>query len=386
MQARDLVWNFESGDTLLFKKAMSLFQDAIKLDPSYAPAYAGISKLYLIYNWWRKFFDDNPMDSALFYANKAIYHDNTLAEAYLSRGEVYRYQNQQEKAWSDLGKAIELNPGHWKAYYVRGQFGGYDLLQQLKDLHKAFSLCNTKEKSDIIFSLSSVYMAIGYPEITEIFCMKLFDLTKDSLYLLMLEIGKAFNIQQWGKKLEQDLLRVYQKDSNRLNVLESLAYCKQTAGDYEKALYYFLRYKKILDNREGLMHHLTHRLGYLYWMTCNYDMANQCFDQQLKYTSDAIRAQRPMWKWRYYDLAAVYAFRNERDSAYKYLHKFNSMEFSVPAFFVGLIKEDPLFNNIRHEVEFQKIAAEVESKNLALKEQVRQWLIENKLYDFSHSL
>jgi AraC-like DNA-binding protein/TolB-like protein len=388
MQARDLLWNIESADTLRFYKARNLFRDAIKLDSSYAPAYAGISRLYLIYNWWRKFFDDDPMDSALFYANSAIYHDNTLAEAYLSRGEVYSYRGHQEEARSDFDKAIELNPGDWRSYFARGQYHNYnyDILQLLKDFHKAFSLCNSKEKFDILRRIGGVYMAIGYPEITEFYYKKLFDVTKDSLYFLSLEMGKAFAIQKWDKKLEQDLLRVYLSDSTRLNVLEHLVYCRRFTEDYEKALYYFLRYKKIIENQEGLMHVMTHKLGYLYWMTGNYEMANQCFDQQLKYTSDAIREQRPLWKWRYYDLAVVYAFRNERDSAFKYLHKLNSMEFSMPAFFVGLLKEDPLFDNIRHEAEFQKIAAGVESKNMVLKEQVKQWLVENKMYDFSNAL
>jgi AraC-like DNA-binding protein/TolB-like protein len=48
MQARDLVWNYElSGDTLLFYKARNLLRNAILLDSCCAPAYAGISSLYL---------------------------------------------------------------------------------------------------------------------------------------------------------------------------------------------------------------------------------------------------------------------------------------------------------------------------------------------------
>jgi tetratricopeptide (TPR) repeat protein len=189
-------------------------------------------------------------------------------------------------------------------------------------------------------------------------------------------------MQKWDKKLEQDLLKIYLADSSSISVLENLAYCKQAAGDYEKALYYFLRLKKILGNREGLMHHITHRLGYFYWMTGNYDMANQCFDLQLKYTTDVLQEQRPYWKVRYYDLAAVYAFRNERDSAYKYLYEFNSAEYSMAEYFGNLLKVDTFFENIRHEAEFQKVVAEVEYKNQVLKERVKQWLIENDLYEF----
>ncbi|WP_372949544.1 helix-turn-helix domain-containing protein [Mariniphaga sp.] len=383
MQARDLVWNYEiTGDTLLFHKARNLLRNAIQLDSCCAPAYVGISSLYMNYNWWRKFFADDPMDSALFYANKAIYHDKTLAEAYRCRGDVYAYQNHLEEARNDFNKAIELNPSDWMAYFRRGQSERYDWLLQLKDFHKALSLCNSKEKINIIRNIGIVYMRIGFYEIAEFYYKKVIDLDKDSLSYVFFKASKAFSMQQWDDKLEQDLLKIYLSDSNSTSVLEHLAYCKQASGDYEKALYYFLRIKKILGNREGLMHHITHRLGYLYWMTGDYKMANQCFDLQIKYTTDVLKEQRPWWKVRYYDLATVYAFRNERDSAYKYLHEFNSAEYSMAEYFGNFIKVDPLFENIRYEAEFQKIVAEVEYKNLVLKEQVKQWLVENKLYEF----
>lgn len=382
-QARDLVWNFElSGDTLLFYKAGNLLRNAIQLDSCFAPAYVGISSLYFNYNWWRKFFDDDPMDSALFYANKAIHYDKTLAEAYRCRGDVYAYQNQYEEARNDFDKAIELNPSDWMSYLRRGHSERDDWLQQLKDYHKALIFCNSKEKINIIRNIGTVYLRIGFYEIAEFYCRKVIDLNNDSLSYVFFKVSKAFSLQKWDKKLEQDLLKIYLADSSSTYALENLAYCKQAAGDYEKALYYFLRIKKILGNREGLMHHITHRLGYLYWMTGNYDMANQCFDLQLKYTTDVLQEQRPYWKIRYYDLAAVYAFRNERDSAYKYLYEFNSAEYSMAEYFGNLLKVDPLFENIRHEAEFQKVVAVVEYKNQVLKERVKQWLVENDLYEF----
>ena len=44
-----------------------------------------------------------------------------------------------------------------------------------------------------------------------------------------------------------------------------------------------------------------------------------------------------------------------------------------------LIKEDPLFEGIRDEPEFQQIANDVEAKYRAEHERVRQWLEENDM-------
>lgn len=73
-------------------------------------------------------------------------------------------------------------------------------------------------------------------------------------------------------------------------------------------------------------------------------------------------------------------FGMRSELAYKYLHEFN---ISMSEYMVNFIKYDPLFESIRHEAEFKKIMAEVESNNIAEKRRVKQWLVENDLYEFS---
>lgn len=124
-----------------------------------------------------------------------------------------------------------------------------------------------------------------------------------------------------------------------------------------------------------------HRLGYAYWMNGDYEKANQCFDLQLEYTKGLIENRRPWWKLRIYDLAAVHAFRNEKELAYQYLHELNSHEFNIPLFLVNMLKYDYLLNNIRHESEFQSILAEIEAKYLTEYNQIKEWLVENDLYE-----
>jgi hypothetical protein len=80
----------------------------------------------------------------------------------------------------------------------------------------------------------------------------------------------------------------------------------------------------------------------------------------------------------YYDLAGVYAFRGEKDKAYKNLKIFNQRKTEC-LWMVMLIKTDPLFNNIRDEPEFQQIVRDVEAKYQAEHERVRKWLEENNM-------
>lgn len=80
----------------------------------------------------------------------------------------------------------------------------------------------------------------------------------------------------------------------------------------------------------------------------------------------------------YYDLAAVYAFRVEKEKAIDYLKICNQSKV-ITLWMVELIREDPLFNSIRDEPEFQQIVREMEAKYQAAHERVKQWLEENDI-------
>ena len=80
----------------------------------------------------------------------------------------------------------------------------------------------------------------------------------------------------------------------------------------------------------------------------------------------------------YYNLAGVHAFLGEREKAFENLRNFNQKE-TMSLRIVTRIKNDPLFNSIRDEPEFQQIVRDVEAKYEAEHERVRQWLEENDM-------
>ncbi len=78
----------------------------------------------------------------------------------------------------------------------------------------------------------------------------------------------------------------------------------------------------------------------------------------------------------FYNLAAVHAFLGDKEKAYEYLRLFNQGQM-MPLFGISDIKNDPLFDRIRDEPEFQQIVRDVEAKYQAERERVRKWLEEN---------
>jgi serine/threonine-protein kinase len=100
------------------RSAIELFEQAIEIDPTYAPAHAGLADARAILGSWFGALPTEEMPKAREAAEQALALDDSLAEAHASLGAV--------KAWYDWDfagaareyeRAIELNPGYATAYF-----------------------------------------------------------------------------------------------------------------------------------------------------------------------------------------------------------------------------------------------------------------------------
>jgi hypothetical protein len=123
-----------------------------------------------------------------------------------------------------------------------------------------------------------------------------------------------------------------------------------------------------------------HRIGYVYWKNGYKKEADFYFDKQVEYCNNLVKSGRPYAQlyYTYYDLAGVYAFRGEKEKAYENLRSFNQRQ-RMPLWMAILIKNDPLFDNMRNEPEFQQIVWDVNAKYQAEHNRVGKWLEEQKM-------
>lgn len=116
-------WNRRSEPDM--RQAIEHFEDALRQEPGYAPAYAGLADSYALYGsygWTLP--GGEPWTRAIAAAEKALELDELLADAHTSRA---RIALNYELDWASAGKgyrrALELNPGyanahHWYGYYL----------------------------------------------------------------------------------------------------------------------------------------------------------------------------------------------------------------------------------------------------------------------------
>lgn len=116
-------WNRRSEPDM--RQAIAHFQEALRLDPEYAPAHAGLADSYALfgsYGWISP--GKGPWAAALASATRALELDEFLADAHTSRARIaLNYELDWAGAGNGYRRALELNPGyanahHWYGYYL----------------------------------------------------------------------------------------------------------------------------------------------------------------------------------------------------------------------------------------------------------------------------
>jgi TolB-like protein/Tfp pilus assembly protein PilF len=99
------------------RRARELFQQAIDLDPSYAPAWSGLADASAILASWQYATPAEMYPVAANAARRALELDDSLAEAHASLGFVkMNWEWDWDGVLRELHRAIELNPNHETAH------------------------------------------------------------------------------------------------------------------------------------------------------------------------------------------------------------------------------------------------------------------------------
>ncbi|UCC32202.1 MAG: tetratricopeptide repeat protein, partial [Phycisphaerales bacterium] len=108
-------WNKRTPEGL--NKSLTLFRQAISLDPNLALGYAGIADAYVVMGSWNVLRPHEAYPEAKKEATKGVEIDETLAEAHVSLAAVAKnYDWDFSGAEREFIRAIQLNPGYATAY------------------------------------------------------------------------------------------------------------------------------------------------------------------------------------------------------------------------------------------------------------------------------
>ena len=113
-------WNIWTKEGL--ETSVEEFQQSIRQDPTYAPAWAGLSDAYGLLNLFRYQKREVTLKLMKEAAVKALELDDSSSEAYVSLGTASLYDWSWSAADTELQRAIALDPSNAMAHQMYGYF------------------------------------------------------------------------------------------------------------------------------------------------------------------------------------------------------------------------------------------------------------------------
>jgi serine/threonine protein kinase/tetratricopeptide (TPR) repeat protein len=132
LQGRGYLQNYDRPENN--DSAIQVFQQALKLDPNYALAYAGLGDAY-----WKKYRDNKDpqwVQSSRESCEKAVTLDPNLAAAHECLGTLYSGTGRYENAVTEFENALKAEPTNDDAY--RGLARTYEELGKLPEAEKTY--------------------------------------------------------------------------------------------------------------------------------------------------------------------------------------------------------------------------------------------------------
>jgi TolB-like protein/DNA-binding winged helix-turn-helix (wHTH) protein/lipopolysaccharide biosynthesis regulator YciM len=245
-------WNKRSEEGV--RKGIDYFEQATRIDPNYAVAYAGLAESYIVLNGYRFLPPTQAFPKARAAALKALELDERLAEAHSSLGSYqWEYEWDKSGAEKEFRRAIELNPSYatahaWYAEELAALGRGDQALAEIK---------RAREVDPLSLPISVVAGWILYVERDNDQAIDQFQRTleMDSNFAVAhLYLGRAY-VQKGN--LEQAIVEA--KTATRLSgshpfYMAWLGYAYARAGNRNEALH-ILRQLKVISGKKYVPSH-----------------------------------------------------------------------------------------------------------------------------------
>jgi TolB-like protein/Tfp pilus assembly protein PilF len=363
------------------KNAEIFYYESLKYDSTFARAYTGLAWVYWDKHYWEDILSEDFLDSVLILCDIALSYDDQLSEAYTIRGQYFDATEKKEQAIKEFDKAIKFNPNDWMPYSSKGETYAYigDRVKSLENLTKAMSLYRGPLLPEILGGFMVIYREIGFMEEAKKFADEVFKLDKDTFmhywYLALIE----YCSEDYEDAIEF-LDNAYALDTSNIDIHRIFGEVYMMTGNYKKALEHFQKWlEKPGSLSEDFLFGLQ-RTGWAYWQNGYKEKGEYYFNEQIKYFNKMKELGRVYGTDEriYFDLAGINAFRGEKDKAYENLRVAVKSNGFIGSWSLQLIKNDPLFDSLRDEPEFQQIVSDAEAKYQAEHERVRKWMEEQR--------
>lgn len=227
-------WN--RGETEDLEKAREYFEAALKKDPLYAPAYAGLADYYSVLPFYSNSRPQEVFPRAKAAVRKALELDDALAEAHASLAYIQTYYDWDwPSAGQEFQKALALNPNDASVHHRYSRY-----LSSLGRVDEALREVRRAQELDPLSPLIKANIGVIY------YFGRKYDLAIEEFQKVSKE-NEDFSVPRWGtglayeqKGMLAEAIREFEKADalskhKSVNTLASLGHAYAKAGQKAKA-------------------------------------------------------------------------------------------------------------------------------------------------------
>ena len=344
------------------EKAIPLFEKAIEQDPEFARAYADIAMCYSLLDIYQ--LETKYSDQINHFADKALLLDPTLAQSLMAKAMYHITQKEYEQALPYIEKALEYNPSSSMVINMLAEFYSSYMPDTEKYLEYALmgidldiAAHDSVEASFIYLVLSNALIQLGFVNEAEKYMETTLEYYPENSYAVLL---KPYIILARNGDLSQTkelLIKALRNDTLRYDILKELGVISYYLREYENAYSYFSKMTEICEDQGlDLYHGEKAKIGLILSKLGREKESAVYFQEYLDFAENDPSIYRDL------SLAVYYSYMGNTPRALEHMELFSEQE-NYPYWYILFLEmDDPLFENVKGNPEFQKIMREINVK------------------------
>ncbi|WP_421874776.1 helix-turn-helix domain-containing protein [Marinoscillum sp.] len=358
LQALDLI-NSRTPDGLL--KAVRLLEKAIEEDPEFALAYANIAISYYLLEITQM--EKHYTEKINSNADKAMLYDPKSAESLIAKSFYYLQTKEYQQALPHLEKALEYNPNSSFAIQMLADFyfriipnSGKYLEYALRGVQLDGPARDSVTLSYHYLNLSNAFIQNGFVDEAIVYINKSLNQFPGNYFApyvkALIMFAKESNIDLTKKSL----IKEWQKDTTRLDILQEVAKFYFYEEDYDSAFFYYQKFVTIREiNGQDFAPQEDIRIGKVY--------EKMGLNEQAKdfYKSYAVYCENDQSIYRSASLAMKFANEGKIDRAIEQLNIFATQD-NFQYWILVFLKVDPLVNPLEDHPAFDDVMQKIEDR------------------------
>ncbi len=355
-------------------KAQLSYELALKRDSAFAEAIIGLANVDYQRNVEASILNDDYLSTVISSTNRALVINPNLSNGYLLRSQAHYKNARVAAAKIDLEKALTLNPNNVQALNHQMEIYRFTDLNFTKAIETGREIEKRTHSKEDLWKLYDTHIGMAWQisdlERALVFAKKKRALIPNrfsSLYFIYKDMNET---EKAWQTLNEEL-----PDDNQYKFIlaaNHLLYIHQ----FDKAMNYYIKWLGLLNDESEdnwLSINDWHRYGQALMKTGNKAEGVAMLNKQIeinKRKAELNRTTSFSGLAAYYDLAGIYAFLDQKETAYEWLNKFEEQKGWLKLGLLNFVKVDLQFDNLRNDERFQAMIARVEAETLQGKQQV----------------